>query len=180
MDIIQALKEKIDGQGLWSGVRVVKRNDFLVRAGAVDSHIYFIEEGTLRVFITDKDDEQVIRFGYKNSIITALDSFLTGNPTSFYLQAIKKCKVRAVEKKAFEDLLLKSAESTKLYLVILEQLVIQQMEREVDILTTSPVDRYKRVLARSPHLFQEIPNKYIASYLRMTPETLSRLKKTLI
>jgi len=60
---------------------------------------------------------------------------------------------------------------------ILEQLIYQQFEREIDLLTASPVERYKRVLARSPQLFQEIPGKYIASYLRMTPETLSRIKK---
>ena len=52
------------------------------------------------------------------------------------------------------------------------------MERERDILTSSPLERYNRVLKRSPLLFQEIPNKYIADYLRMTPETLSRIKKS--
>jgi len=55
---------------------------------------------------------------------------------------------------------------------------LQQMERERDLLTSSPMERYLRVKDRSPQLFQEIPNKYIASYLRMTPETLSRLKKS--
>ena len=63
---------------------------------------------------------------------------------------------------------------------MLGELIYQQMERERDILTSSPLERYKRVLSRSPQLFQEIPNKHIASYLRMTPETLSRLKKILI
>ena len=61
---------------------------------------------------------------------------------------------------------------------ILEDLILQQMEREVDILTTSPKERYLRVLKRSPQLFQEIPNKYIANYLRMSAETFSRLKKS--
>lgn len=71
-----------------------------------------------------------------------------------------------------------SAENTKIWHLILGDLIIQQMERERDILTSSPLKRYKRVLKRSPQLFQEIPNKYIASYLRMTPETLSRIKKS--
>ncbi len=56
-------------------------------------------------------------------------------------------------------------------------LTLQQLEREIDILTKSPKERYERVLRRSPQLFQEIPNKHIANYLRMSPETLSRLKK---
>ena len=64
------------------------------------------------------------------------------------------------------------------YQILLEELFAQQIEREIDILTHSPVERYKRVLERSPQLFQEIPAKYIASYLRMTPETLSRIQKS--
>lgn len=61
---------------------------------------------------------------------------------------------------------------------MLEDLVLQQLEREKDILTSSPKARFERVLKRSPKLFQEIPNKHIANYLRMSPETLSRLKKS--
>ena len=64
------------------------------------------------------------------------------------------------------------------YNSILEDLVLQQIEREKDLLYSSPKIRYERVLKRSPKLFQEIPNKYIANYLRMSPETLSRLKKS--
>jgi len=60
---------------------------------------------------------------------------------------------------------------------ILENLVIQHLEREIDILTSSPIERYNRVLSRSPQLFQQIPLKHIANYLRMSAETLSRLKK---
>jgi hypothetical protein len=58
----------------------------------------------------------------------------------------------------------------------LEDLVLQQLEREKDLLINAPAERYERVLKRSPKLFQEVPNKYIANYLRMSPETLSRLK----
>lgn len=71
-----------------------------------------------------------------------------------------------------------NVENKILWNKILEYLILQQMEREVDILLASPKERYERVLRRSPQLFQEIPHKYIASYLRMTPETLSRLKKS--
>ena len=58
-----------------------------------------------------------------------------------------------------------------------DSIMAAQIEREIDILTNSPKERYLRVLKRSPQLFQEIPNKHIASYLRMSPETLSRMKK---
>lgn len=57
-------------------------------------------------------------------------------------------------------------------------LLNSMLEREIDLLTSSPFERYNRILERSPQVFQEIPLKYIASYLRMTPETLSRLRKS--
>jgi CRP-like cAMP-binding protein len=178
MDVIQHLKSKINDLHLWSKEVVLKRNEFLIRPGAIEKHIYFIEEGTIRAFIEDEGEEQVIRFAYPDSIFTALDSFLTGKPTLFYIQAIKQCRLKGVEKDAFNELMQSSEENSRHYLLMLQELVGQQMEREIDLLTASPIERYKRVLERSPHLFQEIPNKYIASYLRMTPETLSRIKKS--
>ena len=57
----------------------------------------------------------------------------------------------------------------------LEQIIIQLLEREQDILVFSPAQRYQRVLKKSPRLFQEIPNKYIASYIRMTPNRFLKL-----
>lgn len=178
VNIIQTLKDKITENNLWSREFSLKRNDYLVKAGSVEKYLYFIEEGTIRVFTEKGGEEQVIRFGYPGSIITALDSFLSEGPTLFNLQAIKECKLKAIHVQSFNDLVNSTPENTQLYLTILKQFVLQQIEREEDLLTISPEDRFKRVLKRSPGLFQEIPGKYIASYLRMTPETLSRLKKS--
>ncbi|GAB1444697.1 MAG: Crp/Fnr family transcriptional regulator [Cyclobacteriaceae bacterium] len=178
MDVIKELKIKIQSQNLWAKEVSLKRNEYLIRAGSIERYLYFVEEGTIRAFIEDEGEEQAIRFAYPNSIITALDSFFSGKPTRFNLQAIKQCKLRAVEKEAFNNLMGSNEENSKLFLQMLQALVVQQMDREIDILTSLPTERYKRVLERSPHLFQEIPNKHIASYLRMTPETLSRIKKS--
>jgi CRP-like cAMP-binding protein len=71
-----------------------------------------------------------------------------------------------------------SQESLQQYTALLESLITQQIDREVDLLITSPTVRLTRVLQRSPNLFQEVPLKYIASYLRMTPETLSRIRSS--
>ncbi len=76
------------------------------------------------------------------------------------------------------DAFLDKEDNQKLWIALLENLLLQQMEREKDILTPSTKERYLRVLRRSPRLFQEIPNKYIADYLGISAETLSRLKKS--
>jgi nitrogen-specific signal transduction histidine kinase len=69
-------------------------------------------------------------------------------------------------------------DSLKGYIQLLETLVTQQIDREIDLLITSPTERLRRVLERSPNLFQQVPLKYIASYLRMKPETLSRIRNS--
>ncbi|GGG64631.1 Crp/Fnr family transcriptional regulator [Epilithonimonas arachidiradicis] len=155
-----------------------KRNEFLKTSGTIDTNVYFVEEGSVRIFIEDEDEERIIRFGYKDNIIVSLDSFLSDKPSEFYIQAIKASTVKVASKNDFYEFINSSNENLKLWNSILEDLVLQQMEREKDLLYSSPKIRYERVLKRSPKLFQEIPNKYIANYLRMSPETLSRLKKS--
>ncbi len=155
----------------------IDRNEFLKVKGSIDTNLYYIESGSLRIFVLDDYEEQTIRFGYKENLIVSLDSFLTGKPSDLYIQAIKKTVVKVVTKEQF-DKFLEKENNQNLWTKILENLVLQQMEREIDILTNSPKERYERVLKRSPQLFQEIPNRHIANYLRMSTETLSRLKKS--
>ena len=153
----------------------LQRNDYLQVPGSTNTPIYLVESGSLKVFVVDGEEEQIIRFGYKGNILVALDSYLTGRPSAFYIQAIKKSRIRVITKEiVLNDLAADLYQ--KWWIEVLENLVLQQMEREIDLLTASPKERYLRVLKRSPALFQEIPHRYIANYLRMSAETLSRLK----
>lgn len=152
------------------------RNNFLCTEGSMDRNVYVIEEGSIRIFINDHDEERIVRFGYKGNIIVALDSFLGLQPTVFNMQALKRSLVKVIPPSEIQKFL-ECEENKALWMAILEDLILQQIARETDLLTASPKERYKRVLQRSPQLFQEIPNKHIANYLRMSPETLSRLKK---
>ncbi len=155
----------------------IERNEFLKVKGSIDTNVYYIVSGSLRIFVLSEYEEQIIRFGYKENLIVSLDSFLSNKPSDLFIQAIKKSVIKVISKQQF-DTFLETEDNRKLWTKILADLVIQQMEREIDILTNSPKERYERVLKRSPQLFQEIPNRHIANYLRMSAETLSRLKKS--
>ncbi len=155
----------------------LERNQYLKVKGSIDTNIYYVESGSLRIFVLDEYEEQTIRFGYAKSLIVSLDSFLTNKPSVFFIQAIKKTVLKVITKSQI-DQFLQMETNQFLWTKILENLVLQQLEREVDILTNSPKERYQRVLKRSPQLFQEIPHRHIANYLRMSAETLSRLKKS--
>ncbi|TAG57089.1 MAG: Crp/Fnr family transcriptional regulator [Cytophagales bacterium] len=155
----------------------IERNEFLKVKGSIDTNLYYLQSGSLRIFVLDDYEEQVIRLGYKDNLIVSLDSFLTGKSSNLFIQAIKKTVLKVISKSQI-DKFLETESNKNLWRKILENLVLQQMEREIDILTNSPKERYDRVLKRSPQLFQEIPNRHIANYLRMSAETLSRLKKS--
>lgn len=158
--------------------KVVSKGQFLIREGEVENNLYLVVSGALRVFYLTEFEEMTVRFGYKGSMITSLSSFIKGTPSEFYIDAIRKTVIKVIPKDRLMTLVNESEASLKQYITLLESLITQQIEREIDLLITSPNERLKRVLERSPNLFQEIPLKYIASYLRMTPETLSRIRNS--
>lgn len=150
-----------------------KKGQYLTREGEVERKLFFIESGAVKIYFLSEMGEKIIRLGYDGSILNSLSSFFTQAPSDLYIEAIRETKVKYLTKGKVAELIANSSQ----YPQFLESLLIQQLERELDLLHDSPSLRLERVLARSPHLFQHIPLKYIASYLRMSPETLSRIRK---
>ncbi len=68
---------------------IIDRNEFLKVKGSIDTNLYYIESGSLRIFVLDDYEEQTIRFGYKENLIVSLDSFLTGKPSDLYMSRPK-------------------------------------------------------------------------------------------
>ena len=161
----------------WQGELHLQRGDVLKPAGSVEQRLFLVTKGCLRAYLFEEGEEKTIRFGYKNSLITAIDSLASGAASPLCIEALRQTTVCFISKLAYQKALTSTAEGTQLLLEAMLHLSHGQLERERDLLTASPAARYQRVLKRSPQLFQEVPNKYIASYLRMTPETLSRIKK---
>jgi CRP/FNR family transcriptional regulator, anaerobic regulatory protein len=157
-----------------------KRGQLLLAAGSVERNVYYIKRGAVRALYCHDAQEFNIRFGYKGSILTSLPSFFDGSPSQYSIEALRKTTVQLISRDSFMNWVQRAPGGLELYLQQLEQLVSQQMEREIDLLNSSPAERLDRVLARSPQLFQEVPAYHIANYLRMTPETLEPPAKILI
>ncbi len=162
-----------------SGVqKTFGKKETILKEGEIERHIYVIESGAVRLSLLSEMEDQSIRFGYSGQMITSLSSYINGTPSEFSLETIRKTTLRMVTKEQIEAIVYKDQDSMKAYISMLETLLTEVMEREIDLLTVSPVERMQRVLKRSPLLFQEIPLKYIASCFRMTPETLSRIRNS--
>ncbi len=157
---------------------IIPRNEYLSKAGQVEKYLYLVINGAIRAIYISKDEEFTVRFGYKGSVIASLDSFITGKPSQFYLQAIRQTTVIRLERTSYLEFIKSSQDISAVHMELMNNLLISMLDREIDLLTSSPLERYERIMERSPAVFQEVPLKYIASYLRMTPETLSRLRKS--
>lgn len=158
---------------------VFKRGAIIANGGTYADAVYFVLQGSVAIESNhERLEGQVIRLSYSGSPVVALDSFLDGSPSNFIIRALKETHLAKFSRRDVMYFFESTNHGHSLWVETLKALVLQQMERELDLLISDPAERYIRVLARSPQLFQEVPHKYIANYLRMTPETLSRLKKS--
>lgn len=155
----------------------IKRNELLLNTQSVDDRVFYLYEGTIRAYILIGEKEQNVRFAYSGEIFTHVDSFFQGTPSIYYLQAIKSCEIGIIPKATILDWVNVSTDRLVFWNQLLSHQLLGSLEREIDLLIEKPEERLARVLLRSPRLFQEIPLRHIANYLRMSPETLSRIKR---
>ncbi|WP_054414385.1 Crp/Fnr family transcriptional regulator [Hymenobacter sp. DG25A] len=160
----------------WHKPVQLRRGDFLIQEGQIDHYLYFIDEGILRIFLPTAHEEICVGFGYASTLICSFPSFVEGRPSAYGIQALKACRLLAISRTHLLELIETHPNIGRFWRTEMERAVVGRIEREIDLLLPEPQRRLDRLRTRSPHLFQLVPRKYIASYLRMTPETLSRLR----
>ena len=155
-----------------------KKTTFL-KTGEIENYISFIEKGIVRLFIPTKDDEKEITFGFsfKYEFISAYDSFLTQKPSTYQLETLNETTLWSIN---YEDLQ-KVYKNTKMGNFIgrfsSEKLFLIKSAREQSLLFETAETRYLNLFKERPKLIKQIPLKYIASYIGITPQALSRIRK---
>ena len=103
MNPISNFIEKIDQQNLWDNKLELSRKEHLKVKGSIDTNLYFVVSGSLRIYVLDEFEENIIRFGYKNNFIASLDCFISEQPSDLYIQAIKKTELNKSELKSSQQ-----------------------------------------------------------------------------
>ncbi|MEX0313900.1 MAG: Crp/Fnr family transcriptional regulator, partial [Allomuricauda sp.] len=162
-------------KSLWS-VKTFNQYDLITEAGNIERYFYFVLEGVQAIYIlNEKGEKVVLGFSYSGSPSGVFDSFIEKRPSYTFLEALKPSKMLAISLKDYESLFENCPDFYVWGHEFFQQILFGRLYREVELLTLSAEQRYKTFMQRCPDELKVIPQKYLASYLNMKPETFSRL-----
>ena len=173
LDLILKAREKFQ-------VLNLKKNEFLVKENEVCQHFCFVESGILQHSIEVLDEEKTTYLALRNSVTSSLSSFLFGKPSRKSIKAIADCKLWIVDLKTFKDLIENNKAFHQFYYNVIEKQICLIDDYRIDLLTLTPEERYKKLLATEPKLLQEVPLHYLASFLGISSRHMSRIRKNIL
>ncbi len=152
------------------------KNEFILKEGEVCENIYWIVKGLVRQFYYKNEKELTEYMATENTIVMCIESLFREQPTHLQIKTLEPTVVYCLPKAALEAVAMKSVNIQILYRKILEEsLILSQIHADM-LRFESALDRYQKLVKRQPQLVLRAPLVYIASYLQMTPETLSRVR----
>lgn len=154
-----------------------QRKDFLIREGMQEHGIYYIADGIMRAYFENEEQEITAAFIYQGFWSSSFASFLSGVPSDYNVEVLEDVSALYLNKEKLEEALALSANFALYYRRLLENVVVGMQFRERELLSSTAEQRFERFMKQSAHLTQRLPLKHIASYLSMTPETFSRLRR---
>ena len=159
--------------------RKVKKGDYFLQQGQVCQHLGFLNSGIMRVYhlANDKEYTSYFNFGERNPFVSSFSSFVTRKPSQESIHALEDCELLLISYDNLQKLYESSFALQKLGRVIAEYNYTLAMKRIYSLQHFSAQERYKELLLIYPNLVNHVPHHYIASYLGITPESLSRIRK---
>ena len=152
------------------------KGEIILKEGDVCEHIYYVERGLTRQFYFKNGKELTEHIGVEHSIVMCIESLFKEKPTYLQLEALEPTLVYAMPKHRLEEVALHNVNIQILYRKMLEEsLIISQVHADMLRFETAQ-DRYLKLCKQSPQVVLRAPLVYVASYLQMTPETLSRVR----
>jgi CRP-like cAMP-binding protein len=164
-------------KGLFQPKKLRKKR-FLLGEDDVCKYTAFVEKGLLRSFIIDeKGAEHILQFSLEGWWVADLSSFLTGEPSKYNIEALEDCELLLISKPSWDLLLDKIPAFERYFRILVENNLIVTQRRLIASFSDTAEEKYHKLLQNFPGILQRVPQHMIASYLGITRETLSRVRK---
>lgn len=158
----------------------LKKHQFLLNEGDVCKYLEFVNSGCLRQYTIDnKGTEHIIQFAIEDWWISDPYSFISGLSAIYNIDALQDSEVLLLERSAREELLDSCPKMERFFRLLIEANHVATQQRIADSLSASAEERYLKFIKTYPKLLEQIPQNHIASYLGITPQSLSRIRKEL-
>lgn len=155
----------------------MQKDDYFSKAGRISDRLAFVVDGLLRSFYTIKDKDATTFFLTQGSVAVALLSFLQTKPAIENIQALKPTTLITIKRKDLEILYHENWKWQQAGRVLIENYYILMEQRSISLQSQSAQERYEVFMKEFPEIIQSVPLHYIASFLGISPETLSRVRK---
>lgn len=161
-------------------MRNIKRRQMILQEGLICKHYSFVVKGCFRMYGVDENGkEHNIQFAAENDWITDVGSFYSDKPSKLYIEAIEPSVILQIEKLDLYFLFISIPKLTRIFKVIIEDKFVELQNRVLQNISSTAQQRYISFLEQYSNLALRLPNTQIASYLGITPEFLSKIRKEL-
>lgn len=145
--------------------------------GQIDNHLSFMEKGIVRYYIPKEETELTFEFAFENSFVNAYDSFLKRTPSIYTIETLADTTLWRLTYHDLQYIYAETEIGNMIGRYAAEELYLKKSKREKSLLNETAEERYLKLFEEQPHLIQQIPLRYIASYIGITPQALSRIRK---
>ncbi len=183
---IEAISKISDADWKYFSSRLIEKNfkkkTVFLKLGEVANYISFIESGVVRLYLPKEFVEKEVTFGFsfKNQFISAYDSFLTRKPSLYELETLSETRMYSISYNDLQEVYINTQFGNLIGRLTAERLFLIKSKREQSLLNESAEERYLKLFKERRELINIIPLKYVSSYIGVTPQALSRIRKRII
>jgi CRP-like cAMP-binding protein len=160
-------------------IRSFDKRQLLVKAGEVEEYLNFTVKGLTRMYFYKNKTEVITNIAKESEIISSSSSFLSSSPSNYYVETLEPSTFLSISRQQLEQAYKESPSIERLGRLMTTHFVLQKEEWELECMRLDTKERFLRFVGNNPELLLRVPQKYLASYLNMKPETFSRLKHLL-
>jgi CRP/FNR family transcriptional regulator, anaerobic regulatory protein len=160
--------------------RTLKRGEFWIKEGEFKPDLIFLNKGMLRAYFIKGEIEKTFDLAIENQVITSASCYSLGLPSNYYIQAVEDCYISTISKENLEILFTQTPKWERVGRIVAEAYTVEQEDRIRSFVADTAQERYENLAQNQPELIQRTPQIYLANYLGITPQSLSRLRRNIV